>query len=697
MLKSNFKRIMLFCIIGVLSITQGFARQDTLHTAISLYELFKLPESDPDDNFQAASVATTGSSNGEINVKVYSNIIMGDSSYINPLLYAIIIECKGSNCRISKEKTYYPWAVDSLVFGKIGERYPQSWSSDDIKSSVLATKDYYVTKDWYKRQEQLTALITQRDPNGSNLIRPSLLFNDFLGSTIPVKVIIDIPNGIDLTDCKLPGIGLIYKDNSINPGLKFDPRHTYHSNGDMSSPAFDEWYFAKNPSLSSSSDLIIAAHRGFWGNHLGTGPIENTKQSITAAKNYTHYMEVDIMNTHNNKLIVSHDYTLARVTDWEIDWEDTDKFVYNVNFEDIPSNVHLRRRNYFDIDRESTVLTLDSLLRYMKEDTTVLKIDIKERFPRFHPITGRDNNANNQAITPQTRVDDYIKIVSVILDDVKNFNNGNGAWEYVAIKPLYSMNEIKMRLPREKYRDLSKILFFPVLLADNGADIGVTMIDDWYNNAPNYLVGIETNFKKPSDAFLKKYIDTRDGNKEYDNVLHYLVEKTGTRPGLYSEEPTGPKGVSDRYAQWRSKNTTEDYRGDHFWLMENVPYFHTAIVTTDRPDIWIPINNIYNPNSQPAFLSSRSESVITIIDQPIEKENSKITARYSTGSIIIAGLNKNDTGNPVSLYNLQGSRLYQNRITTEPQMQIPLNIPNGIYILRISGNRNESIKLIVKQ
>jgi glycerophosphoryl diester phosphodiesterase len=697
MLKFNFKRIMLFCVISVLSITQGFARQDTLRTAISLYELFKLPESDPNKNFQIASALATG--NGVVNIKVYSDIITigDDKGYINPLLYAVNINCSSSGCVFSKEAAYNLLSADSAIFGDIGKRYPQLWSSDDIKSSALATKDYYITKDWYERQEQLITLITQKDPNGSNLIKPSLVFNDFLGSTIPVKVIIDIPNGIDLIDCKLPGIGFVYNDEGINPGLKFDPQHTYHSNGDMSSPAFDEWYLAKNPLQNSSSDLIIAAHRGFWGNHLGTGPIENTKQSIAAAKNYTHYMEVDVMNTHNNKLIVSHDYTLARVTDWDIDWEDTDKFVYNVNFEDIPSNVHLRKRNYFDIDSESTVLTLDSLLRYMKEDTTVLKIDIKERFPRFHPINGRDNNANSQAITPQTRVDDYVKIVSVILDDVKNFDNGNGAWEYVAIKPLYSMNEIKMRLPREKYRDLSKILFFPVLLADNGADIGVTMIDDWYNNAPNYLVGVETNFKKPGDAFLKKYTDTKDSDKEYDNILHYLVEKTGIRPGLYSEEPTGPKGVSDRYAQWRSKNTTEDYRGDHLWLMENVPYFHTAIVTTDRPDIWIPINNIYNPSSQSGLHSSKSESVVTNIAYPIEKENSKITARYSVGSIIVAGLNKNDIGNPVSLYNLQGRMLYQNRITTEPQMQIPLNIPIGIYILRISGNRNESVKLIVKQ
>jgi hypothetical protein len=106
---------------------------------------------------------------------------------------------------------------------------------------------------------------------------------------------------------------------------------------------------------------------------------------------------------------------------------------------------------------------------------------------------------------------------------------------------------------------------------------------------------------------------------------------------------------------------------------------------------------MYTPNSHPEIRSSMAESETTKIEPSIKQENTEITARYSIGSIIISGLNKNDIGNLVSLYNIQGSLLYQSQIRREPQMQIPVNISTGIYILRISGNRNESIKLIVKQ
>jgi hypothetical protein len=105
----------------------------------------------------------------------------------------------------------------------------------------------------------------------------------------------------------------------------------------------------------------------------------------------------------------------------------------------------------------------------------------------------------------------------------------------------------------------------------------------------NIQIGIQTNFRKSNDAILQPFTGG------YKNLLHYVVTQTILRPGLYSEEPTGPKGCAERYSQWKFKDASIDYRADPLWLM-SIPYFDRAIVTADRVDIWKNINDIYSGN-----------------------------------------------------------------------------------------------------
>ena len=85
---------------------------------------------------------------------------------------------------------------------------------------------------------------------------------------------------------------------------------------------------------------------------------------------------------------------------------------------------------------------------------------------------------------------------------------------------------------------------------------------------------------------------TREG-KAYQNFLHYVYARTGLRPGCYPEEPMGPKGIVSRWADWKIKDLTQDIRGDHYLLM-TIPYGKIMVLTTDRPDIWQKVAEIYN-------------------------------------------------------------------------------------------------------
>jgi hypothetical protein len=123
-------------------------------------------------------------------------------------------------------------------------------------------------------------------------------------------------------------------------------------------------------------------------------------------------------------------------------------------------------------------------------------------------------------------------------------------------------------------------------------------------------------------------------------------------------------------------------------------YFNKAVITTDRPDIWQAL--MPNANSSMQLLSANVIDDITAsnVTRLNNIERTEITARYRYGSIIIDGLSKDDVNSDLTLYDLQGCLLYKSKINMEHQMVIAKNLPAGVYILRVSGNRQSSIKLI---
>jgi glycerophosphoryl diester phosphodiesterase len=557
MINFSLKRFLVFCTIGGTLVMQSFAQiipQDipviVYRGAMSLYEVYK-PGSDLSTTIKATK-PTSGQS--QIVIKVYSDILIAGRNYNNILLYEITAKYDNTSGDYKLSPTIYTDPESAL--GGIGKDYPQPWYSDNVKASSWAVKRYYIANDW-------------------QIENPNKVYHDLLGSTIPVKIELYLPEGITLTEAKLPGIGQFYINGEVSSGLRFDPEHPCNT-GLVT--FCSEWGELKNPP-KNAVDLKYAAHRGFWGNNLGAGPVENTDPSIQAALEYTNTIESDITITRDKVVVVSHDYNLQRLTDYNGPNPDN-TFIYDLAYNDI-KDLHLRKRN-FDVTTFQFI-QLKDLIGYMKKYNTVLTIDVKERARRRNPITGQCTAACD--VNRQKRDSTWVELFSKILDVVEE----NDAWEYVAVKTPLTINRIKEFLSTDKFRKMNKILFFPVIQPGGTPEAAVAFINDWYNNAPNYIIGFETNFRLPTDKTMQPF---SIAGRNYTNILHYVVSQTDLRPGMYPEEPMGPKGIVDRYAQWLFKDLSKDYRGDPFWLM-SIPYFSTSILTTDRPDIWQEIEKIY--------------------------------------------------------------------------------------------------------
>jgi hypothetical protein len=497
---------------------------------------------------------------GVIWVEVHTDIINASGDFPNVLLYKITADALEGTLRPDSYNGLPDIISNTGLLGDIGKKYPDPWTTDNITSSSLIAKEYYCNQEL-----------------------PGQVFMDLMGSTIPVKIRVFSSGGTFLA-AKIPGIGEFTAKDASN--LKFDPMHS--CNGGNAVPTIrEQWTKIKTlpGNLTDASvDLYYAAHRGFWGDNLGAGPVENTDPSIQAALPYTKIIESDITKTRDGVLVVSHDYNLQRLTDYDGPAANN-TFIYNLNYAGI-KDLKLRKRNFEVTDNQ--FIQLKDLISYMVKYKTVLTIDVKERATRRNPVTGEKTAACD--VTREVRDQGWVEIFGKIIDLAREMEaEGVDVWQYIAVKTPLKVNRIKQLLPQEKYADMARILYFPVIQPGGSVDDAVVFINDWYNNAPNYLMGFETNFKTDRDPIVRSF---EKGGTVYANILDYVVKNTHVRPGLYPEEPMGPKGIVDRYAQWLFKNLNTDYRRDPYFLM-TIPYFPVSILTTDRPDIWQNIQRLY--------------------------------------------------------------------------------------------------------
>ncbi len=571
---------------------------------------------------------------------------------------------------ITNTSTSYSGHEDTFERGELGDGatyFPQEWKSRDIRTSAFSMDRKYIDA------------ITQKP-------------TPMLQQPIDVSVIIRITENSVLESIRIPGIGVIGANALFHLG-----HFCFDLSRDGVFPC-TAWKKVKEPDMEKSTDFVIAAHRGIWGDNLGTGNPENSTISIQSTPLVTPVLESDVMITNDDVLVVSHDYNLHRLSDYA--GSDRD-YLFNMNFSQI-ENLNLRRRN--EGISSYKYLKYADLIDLIVKNKLVLTIDIKDIRARYGKdkkcidncdFDNRTGDPETDSIASKKILDSWKKIFKLCYQVAEE----KDALSHIAFKIPHDYDLLKTVLTEEQ---LSKVLFMPVMQASRSAtamDKALAFVDSWHQKAGKRVLAFETNFKRLSDPYLKPF--SRNG-KQYENLLHYVYQETGLRPGCYPEEPMGPRGIVSRWADWLIKDLRIDMRGDHFEMVK-IPYGKIMVLTTDRPDVWNQISDIYSRDLfQDRPLIEDPNNIETINKSKMAFDNRltediTISVNYKPGILTIDGLSNNSLGNNLLVSDMQGRSIFKGKVTTTPQMEISISLVPGIYVIRISGNTQTGLKLIVNK
>lgn len=528
--QKNVWKFIIF-ILAVLSTSPLYAFQKEVEATMSIVALFH------------PSTSLEGGIKGSVNPGGKIEVTVRDKN-TNTIIFQVAIT--------STSTEFSGTGVDynKSTLGSGATYYPNVWNSKDIKTALGSI---------------------DRKRYDSSTVRPYPIFKN----NIDLKIQITETNAT-MSLCKIPGIGIVNRDGG---NALFDSRHYCYNLKNASSLPTIVWSRMKQPDTSKPIDLSIAAHRGIWGDNLGTGSPENSIEAIRRTKQFTDILESDIMITKDKQLVVSHDYNMDRLSDYSGSERD---YLFNLNGS-VLNNLHLRRRNMQVSGFK--YLKFGDLVDALVANDLVLTIDIKDIIARIKNGVCIDNCEYD----PKTHGEEARRKTKESWMDIFKgcirIAASKHALQYIAFKVPHTYDDLKNYMSEDT---LSQVLFMPVIQPGRADYLDFT--DSWISHGNGRVIAYETNFKPSTDQALKPI--TR-GGKTYENFLHYVYARTGLRPGCYPEEPMGPKGIVSRWADWKIKDLTQDIRGDHYLLMI-IPYGKIMVLTTDRPDIWRRISEIYN-------------------------------------------------------------------------------------------------------
>ena len=353
---------------------------------------------------------------------------------------------------------------------------------------------------------------------------------------------------------------------------------------------------------SSAADVIIQAHRGSWGGDIPENSLAAFTKSINDG---IKVIEVDIMPvdvTHGglytnafsgqpSGLVAFHDYLLTRLANGAYA-----NRVYSEDLDYLSTlTLYKPRTNTFS---DQKITTFSALLKLAYDNDVLLCADIKNLEANGHPPAFSTDAMNCKYWNTDER-----KLQSLIYNMKYAINNAPiEQLRNLVIKTYESYTTMKDKLtnptsqnpvPLDKF---NAVLWAPMYAPNskfkddrfttNQSPAKIqTWFDEWFkvNNAVLYYeTNIFNSFDKKSSVLLEKQYGT--GVVKTD-LFTYLVNKTGRRVGIFSEEPVGSRGVVNRWTDWKIKDATTDRRGDQMWLLK-IPFMKSGVITTDRPDLW---------------------------------------------------------------------------------------------------------------
>ena len=265
MLKNTLKLfVFAFLLIPIGNI---FATVRTFEAIVSLSELFA-----PQADWQIGIIGNV-LRGGSISVKIYdkaSNTLIYHASLAST---SVVYSGVGINYQRSD-------------LGSGATYYPDVWNSLDIKTALFAIER--------KRQKADGKL------------------HRYLSDDMMLSIEMTENNG-NIQTVKIPGIGIV--DQNGGNALFYPDHYCYNLKHNVD-PVTKIWKRVKMPRFDLKADILVAAHRGFWGDNLGAGYPENSTGAFEAAQKYTDVLETDIMMTKDKRMVISHDYSLSRLSNY---------------------------------------------------------------------------------------------------------------------------------------------------------------------------------------------------------------------------------------------------------------------------------------------------------------------------------------------------------------------------------------------
>jgi hypothetical protein len=172
-----------------------------------------------------------------------------------------------------------------------------------------------------------------------------------------------------------------------------------------------------------------------------------------------------------------------------------------------------------------------------------------------------------------------------------------------------------------------------------------------------------------SSELFSIYTRGSDGRKLSANILPDATESV---PLFVLSGSTGGQFLLD-------VSRMESLRTEGLWLEDLIERKTVDLVQTNGRYVFHAM-----PNDPPERFIIHFNRSITGIDT---KPDSFLQVYYSNGQLKIRGLDLNDRGSTLRIFNMQGKILQSQKIVQTPETTIDIRLTAGIYIAKLEGNR----------
>lgn len=164
-------------------------------------------------------------------------------------------------------------------------------------------------------------------------------------------------------------------------------------------------------------------------------------------------------------------------------------------------------------------------------------------------------------------------------------------------------------------------------------------------------------------------------------IVNFLPLETTNKVPLYMTPSEKGQQISIRGIRLNSM-----YHVSVIWLEDKL----------EKKVVKLTLGTVYTTFSSPSDRVDRFNLYFKDIDPKKIKEVEDIWANYQSGTLKVSGFEDKDFGAVLQLFDMTGRKYMQTKVNNYT-MNIPCVLNTGVYIVKISGNRNSAVKVLVNE